>query len=133
MIVPTVDPESEGSPPQVERCDACGRAWLVQRGFCPHCGARQTRSEAVSGEGRVEAVTVVHRSVQDSAIGPAPYGIALVTLVAAPEVRVMALTPAPLAIGDAVTVSRHGERGAPYLAWPLRDCPAPSRPRRMDR
>jgi len=118
MTLPGLDPASEGVPPRLERCSRCGRAWLIQRGFCPHCGARETRSESVSGQGRVEAVTVVHRSVQESAIGPAPYGIALVALEAVPGVRLMALTPEPVAIGDPVTVSRHGERGAPYLARP---------------
>lgn len=121
----SLDPGAEGAPPRIERCRGCGRAWLIRRGFCPHCGGAQTAMEDVSGLGRVEAFTAVHRAVQPSAIGPAPYGIALVTLDAEPEVRLMALAVETLAVGDRVRVSRHGEHGAPYLAKPAGQDGAP--------
>lgn len=117
---------SEGNPntlpdgvrPRVEHCDRCDHRWLVERGFCPRCGEQDTRMEEISGAAEVHAVTVVHRAVQESAIGPAPYRIVLARLDACPEVMIMALAPEPLEIGDAVTVSRHGAAGAPYLAKP---------------
>ncbi len=107
-----------GAMPEVEHCARCDHHWLTRRGFCPRCGAPDTQMETVSGTAEVHAVTVVHRAVQESAIGPAPYRIVLAKLEACPEVTVMALAPEPLEIGDAVRITRHGATGAPYLAQP---------------
>ncbi|MCC5857149.1 MAG: OB-fold domain-containing protein [Ectothiorhodospiraceae bacterium] len=108
----------EGRPPEVEHCDRCHHRWLAKRGFCPRCGNDDTRMEAVPGEAVVHAVTVVHRAVQESAIGPAPYRIVLAKLDTCPEVTIMALAPEAVEIGEPVTVTRHGADGAPYLALP---------------
>ncbi len=106
----------EGHPPEVEYCGRCHHHWLTRRGFCPRCGNDDTRMEAVPGEAVVHAVTVVHRAVQASAIGPAPYRIVLAKLSTCPEVTIMALAPEAVDIGDTVRISRHGADGAPYLA-----------------
>ncbi|MDN3516560.1 OB-fold domain-containing protein [Aquisalimonas lutea] len=115
MTIPSIDPAAAGAPPRIERCRACAHAWLTPRGFCPRCGADDASTEDITGVGRVEAVTVVHRAAQPSAVGPAPYTIALVAAEAAPGLRFMALAPGPVAVGDRVRVTRHGDRGAPYL------------------
>ncbi|MCC5808905.1 MAG: OB-fold domain-containing protein [Ectothiorhodospiraceae bacterium] len=106
---------TEGIRPRLEHCRDCKRRWLVQRGFCPSCGSSETEMKDVSGVATVQAVTTVHRSVQPSAIGPAPYCIVLVQLEAVPDVRIMALAETAPAIGGKVQVTRHGQTGAPYL------------------
>ncbi len=108
----------EGTPPTLEHCRACDRRWLARRGFCPYCGSPDTDQTEVSGLADVQAVTTVHRAVQPSAIGPAPYCIVLVSLQAAPAVRIMALARTAPAIGERVHVTRHGATGAPYLVTP---------------
>lgn len=106
----------KGASPLLERCRSCRHAWLTARGFCPRCGGQPTDTVEVDGRARVDAVTVVHRAVQPSTIGPAPYAIALTTLEAEPGIRIMALTARHTAIGDHVTIERLGDTGAPYLA-----------------
>lgn len=110
-----------GESPRLEQCLDCSHTWLTARGFCPRCGGRRTESREADGSARIEAVTVVHRAVQPSAIGPAPYAIALATLEAEPTITIMALTTLHTAIGDRVMIARLGDRGAPYLARPLQE------------
>lgn len=118
MAEPTSNTLPPGRAPEVECCSRCDHYWLSLRGFCPRCGDSDTRLEAVSGAATVHAVTVVHRAVQESAIGPAPYRIVLAKLDSHAEVTVMALAPEPVEIGDVVQITRHGADGAPYLARP---------------
>lgn len=111
----TNQPLPEGTPPTLEHCRTCDQRWLARRGFCPYCGSPDTDQIEISGLAEVQAVTTVHRAVQPSAIGPAPYCIALVRLREAPAVKIMALARTAPAIGESVRVTRHGVAGAPYL------------------
>ena len=117
MTIPVLDPAAPGARPRIERCQACGQAWLTRRGFCPHCGGGTTMADT-DGFARVQAVTVVHRAVQPSALGPPPYTIVMAVSEAFPDLRFMALAALTPAIGDRVRIIRHGDAGAPYLAAP---------------
>lgn len=87
-------------------CPACQRWSFYPRAACPHCGALGPELRAVSGAGRVYAVTTVRRSPFED-LGSEPYDVALVDL--DEGVRVMGrLLDAPagsVRIGTAVWVA----------------------------
>lgn len=81
-------------------CGDCG-AWQSLRKFaCAHCGSRALSLVRASGQGRVRALTVVHRPPHAEVRGPVPYTIVLVQLDEGPTL--MGRADAALALGDRV-------------------------------
>ena len=85
-----------------QRCGACEHIWYFRRGFCPNCGADKPRTFKASGNGRVHAMSMVHRAPSDELRKYAPY---LIVMIDADEgFRLMAHGEPSLAIGDRVQV-----------------------------
>ena len=81
-------------------CDACAHIWYFRRGFCPNCGARESRLFKASGLGRVCATSLVHRAPSEELRKLVPY---LVVMIDADEgFRLMAHGDLTLEIGDRV-------------------------------
>lgn len=83
-----------------QRCGVCEHSWYFRRTFCPNCGASDPRTCTASGNGRVYAMSLVHRAPSDELRKYAPY---LIVMVDADEgFRMMAHGDPSLAIGDRV-------------------------------
>lgn len=61
-------------------CSACSRTHHPPQAVCPHCWASNTTTKAATGEGTVEAFSVVHRSGVDFFRDRLPYIVATVLL-----------------------------------------------------
>ena len=85
-----------------QHCGACAHVWCFARDFCPNCGARDPRTRACEGAGRVYAITTVSRAPSPELRALAPYRIALVDF--AEGFRAMTHADDDVAIGDAVRV-----------------------------
>lgn len=83
-----------------QQCGACQHSWYFHREFCPHCGTSHPRTHTASGNGRVYAMSTVHRAPSDELRKYAPY---LIVMIDADEgFRMMAHGEPSLAIGDRV-------------------------------
>lgn len=98
-----------------QRCGACGRPWLFQRGFCPHCGVAQPQPQVSAARGVVCATALVHRAPDDTFRALVPYRLVLVDL--DEGLRLMAHADLAVAVGDRVQgrVRRIAERPLPYF------------------
>ncbi|GAA2302557.1 hypothetical protein GCM10010149_59890 [Nonomuraea roseoviolacea subsp. roseoviolacea] len=67
----------------VQRCDACGRARLPARAFCPACRTERWHWEAAEREGTVESWIVNHQAF--GAGGGEPYVVVMVRPAAVPD------------------------------------------------
>lgn len=101
------------------RCEGCGRSYLPPRPFCGNCRLRLREWVPVSGEGTLEAWSVVHLPILDGRTGemrPTPYGMGLIRLDGADTTLNHYLAendPARLRIGLRVrAVWREQRRGA---------------------
>ncbi|MBN9673003.1 hypothetical protein [Roseibium aggregatum] len=101
------------NPIAVEICDTCGRAQLTGGYACRSCGGTALCSKPVAGDCVVTAVTKVDRSPIESPVGTVPFYLAMVTLDATPEVRVMAVCAEAVEIGQPMTVTS-SDGLAPY-------------------
>lgn len=81
-------------------CGDCQHCWYFLREFCPNCGASDPRVYTASGNGRVYAMSLVHRAPSEELRKYAPY---LIVMVDTDEgFRMMAHGDPSLAIGDRV-------------------------------
>lgn len=92
------------------RCLDCGRHHWYPMERCPHCFSERLEWASVSGRATVYSVTTVRFAFTAATRGRTPYGIALVTVDDAPDVRMVCRTNSSekgsdVAIGDAVVVS----------------------------
>jgi uncharacterized OB-fold protein len=92
-----------GKPITFQLCAACAARWYLERERCARCGSTALTSQPASGEGRVFAVTIVHRAPDAEFAALVPYRIALVDL--DEGVRVMGHLVGEAEIGSAVTGS----------------------------
>lgn len=108
----------------VPRCRSCGRRHWYPMERCPHCLSDDLDWAPVSPEGTVFSVTTVRYGFTAATRGRTPYGIALVELDDAPEVRLvcrteMTETRSAVAIGDRVLVRVEPDAAEPGtgLVW----------------
>ena len=73
----------------VQTCASCGVLQHPPEEICPACGAMSFVTTTVPGEGTVHSFTVVHHPVHQALEDAVPYTVVLVSLDAAPELRVV--------------------------------------------
>ena len=61
-------------------CDACGHQIFYPRAHCPSCHTRDVTWREASGQGKVYALTIVHRPSNKAFAEEVPYVVAMVTL-----------------------------------------------------
>ena len=74
----------------IQHCRGCGRWIHFPEPQCPNCGAADFAFEPVSGQGRVETFSVIHRSFVQSFAERTPYVIAWIGLPEQEGLRVFA-------------------------------------------
>ena len=89
-----------GEPITYERCNNCGRNWVLPRTLCPSCGSAAIEQVTACGNGRVFAATVVYRAPSEAYRPLVPYRIGLVDLDEGP--RLMAHLQGEVPIGACV-------------------------------
>jgi uncharacterized protein len=95
-----------------QQCSECGHLQAFVRPFCSSCGSGSVEWKAAAGEGRVVAMTTLHRAPTPDYKAQIPYAIALVELAEGP--RVMGHAEADLTVGERVTL-RFAARGERHL------------------
>jgi uncharacterized protein len=65
---------------RVQRCRACGNAWLPPREACPECLSPDPAWEEASGRGTVVSWVVYHKAYHDAFRDRVPYNVAVVEL-----------------------------------------------------
>ena len=102
-----------------QHCGGCGRQWVFQRAFCPHCGREGPQLRAFAGTGTVCASTLVHRAPDDRFRALAPYRLVLVDL--DEGLRLMAHADAGVRVGQRVRgeVRRIADRPMPFFSQDL--------------
>ncbi|GAB3676399.1 Zn-ribbon domain-containing OB-fold protein [Salinisphaera aquimarina] len=86
-----------------QHCGGCGTDQYFARPFCHACGLSTPEFRTSAGEGRVAAVTVLHRAPTPELRDALPYAIALVDL--DDGFRVMGRVAADICTGDTITVA----------------------------
>ncbi len=94
---------------EIQRCAGC-TTWIhFPEPACPRCGCPELRFEEVSGLGRVETFTIIHRAFAPEVAPDVPYPVAFVELNEQPGLRVfadiVAADPARVRIGLPVEVT----------------------------
>jgi uncharacterized OB-fold protein len=88
-------------------CRSCGAFHFYPRASCPHCLSGDLEWRRVSGRGRLETFTIVHRGPKNFPLGT-PYVLAVVALDEGPRLMTnlvgIAPDPAQVKIGMAVEV-----------------------------
>jgi uncharacterized protein len=103
----------------IQRCRACRRWIHFPEGACPACGCADLGFEPVSGQGKVETFSVIHKSFVPAFQGREPYVIAWIALPEQPGLRVFGNVIGPaddVSIGMDVEVffeARDGEAARP--------------------
>jgi uncharacterized OB-fold protein len=92
----------------IQRCRTCRRFVHFPEWRCPFCQGRKLEFEQVSGYGRVDTFTIVHRTVAPGFADRTPYVLAWVELAEQPGLRafgnVVACPPQEVYIGLPVRV-----------------------------
>jgi uncharacterized OB-fold protein len=92
----------------IQRCRACRRWIHFPESACPGCGSAQLAFEPVSGQGKVETFSVVHKSFVPEFQGREPYVIAWIALPEQAGLRVFGnvvdAAPEDMSIGMPVEV-----------------------------
>jgi uncharacterized OB-fold protein len=65
---------------RIQRCRACGNAWLPPREACPNCLAADPDWVEASGHGTVLSWVVYHKAYHDAFRDRVPYNVAIVEL-----------------------------------------------------
>jgi uncharacterized OB-fold protein len=104
----------------IQTCEACGERQHPPEEICPVCGSMSFTTSILPATGTVYSYTVVHHSVASALDAAVPYTVVLVSLDAAPHLRVVGnLVGGPdVAIGMPVTarwMERIGEDGTKVL------------------
>jgi uncharacterized OB-fold protein len=99
----------------IQRCVACHKWIHFPEPTCPACGSDDVSFEPVSGQGKVETFSVIHRSFVAEFAGRTPYVIAWIGLPEQAGLRVFAnvtgCPPEEVAIGMDVEVFFEGRDG----------------------
>jgi uncharacterized protein len=113
-------------------CDSCGEYHWYPQPRCPYCGAAVFAWKPLPPHGQVFTSTVVRRALVKGAGPPAPFGIALVSLDAAPQCRLVVNTADPegLPIGSPVDLVFGGDAADAMPRAVLRNDKAASQSRR---
>ncbi|HEX4506675.1 MAG TPA: OB-fold domain-containing protein, partial [Alphaproteobacteria bacterium] len=92
----------------IQRCRACRRWIHFPESACPDCGSAELAFEAVSGQGKVETFSIIHKSFVPEFQGREPYVIAWIGLPEQPGLRVFGnvtgAAPEEVSIGMDVAV-----------------------------
>jgi hypothetical protein len=92
----------------IQRCQACRRWIHFPESSCPACGSADLKFEPVSGQGKVETFSVIHKSFVPEFQGREPYVIAWIALPEQPGLRVfgnvVGAAPEEVSIGMDVEV-----------------------------
>jgi uncharacterized OB-fold protein len=124
--VPVVDAFNQGwftsGEIAIQQCDRCATLQHPPEEICHVCGAMSFSTTPLAGDGTVHSFTVVHHSVSTALDASVPYVVVLVSLDAAPHLRVVGnLRDAPVddvSIGmavEAVWLERITEDGTKVL------------------
>jgi uncharacterized OB-fold protein len=101
----------------IQRCTVCAHFIHFPEPICPACGAADFTYEPVSGQGRVETFSVIHRSFVAAFADRTPYVIAWIALPEQEGLRafgnVTGCAPDEVAIGMAVEVFFEDRDGRP--------------------
>ena len=73
----------------VQQCEACAARQHPPEEICHVCGSMSFSTAPLPGVGTVHSFTVVHHSVHTALDAAVPYTVVLVSLDAAPELRVV--------------------------------------------
>ena len=73
----------------VQKCEACGTLQHPPEEICHVCGSMAFTTTVLPGTGTVYSFTVVHHSVHAALDAAVPYAVVLVSLDAAPDLRVV--------------------------------------------
>ncbi len=73
----------------IQECEACGTLQHPPEEICHVCGSMTFATKVLPGAGTVHSFTVVHHSVADALDAAVPYTVVLVSLDAAPHLRVV--------------------------------------------
>lgn len=87
----------------VQACEACGTLQHPPEEICHVCGSMVFTTSVLPGTGTVYSYTVVHHSVHPTLDDAVPYTVVLVSLDAAPHLRVVGNLDGDVAIGMPVT------------------------------
>jgi uncharacterized OB-fold protein len=89
----------------VQECEACGTLQHPPEEICHVCGSMAFATTVLPGTGTVHSFTVVHHSVAAALDDAVPYTVVLVSLDAAPHLRVVGnlVGPDDVDIGMPVT------------------------------
>jgi len=92
---------------ELQRCDACGKAWFFPRPACPACGAGGYAWTMASGRGRVHSFSIVRRAPSEAFRARVPYVVALVDLAEGPRMMANVVGEGALevSIGDALELT----------------------------
>ncbi|HLG88928.1 MAG TPA: OB-fold domain-containing protein [Alphaproteobacteria bacterium] len=100
----------------IQRCRSCRRWIHFPEPSCPNCGSADLDFEPVSGKGKVETFSVIHKSFVESFADRVPYVIAWIALEEQPGLRafgnVAGCAPDEVAIGMPVEVFFETRDGA---------------------
>jgi uncharacterized OB-fold protein len=101
----------------LQRCNSCRRFIHFPEPLCPNCGATDFAYEPVSGQGRVETFSVIHRSFVAAFAERTPYVIAWIALPEQEGLRtfgnVTGCAPEAVTIGMPVEVYFEDRDGRP--------------------
>jgi len=104
----------------IQRCQACRRWIHFPESSCPACGSTELVFEPVSGQGKVETFSVIHKSFVPEFQGREPYVIAWIGLPEQAGLRlfgnVVGAAPEEVSIGMPVEVffeARDGNAALP--------------------
>jgi uncharacterized OB-fold protein len=87
----------------VQTCEACGTLQHPPEEICHACGSMTFTTSVLPGTGTVHSYTVVHHAVHPALDDAVPYTVVLVSLDAAPHLRVVGNLDGDVAIGMPVT------------------------------
>jgi uncharacterized OB-fold protein len=101
----------------IQHCRACARWIHFPEPICPACGGADFTFEPVSGQGRVETFSVIHRSFVPAFADRTPYVIAWIALPEQEGLRafgnITGCGPDEVTIGMAVEVFFEEQDGRP--------------------
>jgi uncharacterized OB-fold protein len=103
----------------LQRCRACKQHIFYPRGSCPHCLGGDLEWRRVSGRGRLDTFTIVHRGLKDFPLG-SPYVLAVIELEEGPRMmtNLVGVEPDPAKIRIGMPVEVVFEDVSPEIALP---------------
>ena len=115
----------------IQRCRGCGLWIHFPEHQCPTCGSADLTFDPVSGQGKVETFSVIHRSFVQAFAERTPYVIAWIALPEQEGLRVFAnivgCDPADVRIGMPVEVCFEDRDGRKVPNFKKKSCPGEDR------